>query len=213
MVLKHQLDFMAQVDCDIWLLTEVPYTFRTVSAPGSTLLSDTMDRTHKAWAAVWAKDGVEDLAPIHEAAALAGVAGRRVCSCLLPPPALPVSEWPDAVPYGESIMQAAIARVRTGLSDGAGDLIWGGSWNVALQGDGAETADADGLALSEAAGALGLAVPTAGLQHTDEQDGRSVDHIAVPSGWSVGAAARLVARGEDGERLSPHDAYVVEVDA
>lgn len=193
MVLKRQLDFMAAVDCDVWLLTEVPYTFRTVMGPGSTTFSAEMDRTHKAFAAVWSKDGLEqELDPIHEGAAFASVNGLRVCSCMLPSGAMARDEWPDKSADRGSI---TIQRLGGGLADGPGDLVWGGTWNQALRGQ-------DG-ALGELIATLDLQVPTATL------DG-CLDHIAVPSRWSVGACSRLVARADD-ERLSAHDAYVVEV--
>jgi len=57
---------------------------------------------------------------------------------------------------------------------------------------------------------LKLKVPTEGLPHRLESCGFSIDHIAVPTGWNVKSAERIVAESE-GKRLSDHDAYVVEV--
>lgn len=214
MVLKHQLDLMASIDCDVWLLTEVPYTFRTVMVPGSTVLAGPMDPTHKAFAAVWAKAGIErELAPIHEAAAYAQVGGRRVCSCLLPTRTMPGAQWPDPNYDRAAIMPAAIERLRTGFARDRGELIWGGTWQHPLAGEDREDAD-DRAALSRLVDALDVQVPTAALPHADGDGTCSIDHIAVPAGWTVAAASRIVATLDGGDqRLSPHDAYVVEVEA
>ncbi len=216
LVLKRQLEFIEAADCDIWLLAEVPYTFRTVMGPDSTVLSEPMDPTHKAFAGVWAKDGgVEAAQPVHAAAAHARVAGLRVCAGVLPWPGMALSDWPDRS-NRSAVVHTAVERLRAGLADGGGDgggdgdLVWGGAWHQALQGDEA-TPSPDREALVEALAALGLTVPTAPLPHTGDDGACSVDHIAIPSGWRVGAASRLAARDDEG-RLCEHDAYVVEVD-
>jgi hypothetical protein len=41
---------------------------------------------------------------------------------------------------------------------------------------------------------------------------RSIDHIAVPRHWRLGAAKALVAETDEGVRLSDHDAYVIDVE-
>lgn len=199
MVLKRQLDFMEALECDIWLLTEVPYTFRTVMGPGHTVLSDAMDRTHKAFAAVWVKDGVEEEpAPVHEAAALARAGGLRVCSSLLPSPDIPVAEWPDENHDRTARMRTTVGRLRSGLGAGPGDLVWGGDWSHPFA---AEDAEADRQLVAEAIAALGL-----------EHGIPDVPHVAVPEGWNVGAGSRLEAASQDDGRLSPHDAFVVELE-
>ena len=198
MVLKHQLDFLEAAECDVWLLTEVPYTFRTVMGPQHTALSDAMDRTHKAYAAVWAQDGVEEEPAVHEAAAVARVGGLRVCSCLLPSPEVPVAEWPDENHDRAARMRTTVGRLRSGLAGGAGDLVWGGDWSHPFA---AEDAEADRTVVAEAIAALGL---RHGIQ--------DVPHIAVPEGWTVRAASRVEVGSQDGGRLSPHDAFVVEVE-
>ncbi|MBA3747800.1 MAG: hypothetical protein H0W96_09980 [Solirubrobacterales bacterium] len=214
MVLKRQLDFMEAADCDIWLLSEVPYTFRTVTGPSHTALSDAMDRTHSVYAAVWAKAGIDEpLAEIHEAAALARVQGRRVCSSLLPWHDAPLTHWPDKKGADRAaVMQLAIGRVRAGLSAEQGELIWGGEWSHAFAGEDTVTTDEGRQALEEMVGALGLQLPTAALAHTEDGGRCTLSQIAVPSGWNVTSSGRLVAEnGEDG-RLSRHDAYVVDVE-
>lgn len=88
---SRQLQFMAREDCDVWLLTEVSDTF--AMAPGTTIFSDAMS-PGRAWAAVWARDGLDGMPSIHQAAALAKVGELRVCSCVLPWRAAR-STWPD----------------------------------------------------------------------------------------------------------------------
>jgi hypothetical protein len=84
--------------------------------------------------------------------------------------------------------------------------VWGGDWNHALSGDewaGTQGGRAHVLA---AVDLLGLQVLTAELPH--RLDGLlSIDHIAVPTSWSVRDACRLDATG-----LSDHDCYVVDVE-
>ncbi len=86
------------------------------------------------------------------------------------------------------------------------DLVWGGDWNHSLIGS--KTAGSKG-GREHVLGALqklNLQVPTAGLSHQLGNCNYSIDHIAVPYGWVVKRAARVVAKG-----LSAHDAYVIEV--
>ena len=51
--------------------------------------------------------------------------------------------------------------------------------------------------------------PTSGLGHVTGD--RSIDHIAIPSSWTVSEPRQLRAEADDGGRLSDHDAYIVEV--
>ena len=202
MVLKRQLDFMEALRCDLWLLTEVPYTFRTVMGPAHTALSGDMDRTHKAYAAVWARDGIEQELPrIHEAAAFARVGGRRICSCLLPSPETPVALWPDTNWDRTALLQTAVERLAGGLAGGSEELVWGGDWSHPMNGAHGDAAAADRRMLEATVAGLGLQVASAS----------GVEHVAVPAGWTITSGARLDASDGDG-RMSEHDAYVVEVE-
>jgi len=214
MVLKAQLDFMATIACDLWLLSEVPRTFKTVSDPGSVAFSEEMDRTHKVFAAVWAKDGIEELDLIHEAAVLVRVGGVRACIFMLPSPSYPYKDWPDPGFDREGLTTTTIGRLRTGLEGGSGDLVLGGAWSQALQGED-EISTAEGrLAVEELTSALDLQVPTGPLPHAADGAACSIDHIAVPRAWSIVSAERVVAPQIAGHaRSRDHDAYVVEVDA
>ena len=212
MVLKRQLDFMAQVDCDIWLLTEVPYTFKTVAQPGTVAVSESMDRTHKVFAAVWAKAGAVQEAEIHEAAALATVAGMRVCSCMLAAADTIFRDWPDMGFDRPTVLRAAIDRLKTGLGSSASGLVLGGHWSQELDGENLLGTPDGREMIGELLGALDLQVPTADLPREGEDEGRSIEHIAVPSAWKVNAATRRVAEIEGHPRAAHHEVYVVEVE-
>jgi hypothetical protein len=206
--LARQVRFMARENCDIWLLTEVPLKF--TMAPGEPTFSDEMSPFGvKAYAAVWARDGLNRLDPIHDAAAFATVDDLRVCSCVFPWSRAPLPEWPDKAADRPLVTEMAIRRVGEGLDHGA-DLVWGGDWNQTLHGR--ITTKPGRNALSKLLPALGLKVPTAVLAHTRNGGYCSIDHIAVPDSWNVTTASRLVGRFEGGSRLSDHDAYVIEVE-
>lgn len=212
MVLKRQLDFMVDVDCDIWLLTEVPYTFKTVAEPGTVAVSESMDRTHKVYAAVWAKARTAQEPEIHDAAALATVAGRRVCSCMFAAGDTIFRDWPDMGFDRPTVLRGALARLKTALESGATDLVLGGHWSQELAGEHLLGTPDGREMIAEFLAALDLQVPTAGLPRGDEDEGRSIEHIAVPSAWTVNAATRLVADIEGHPRAPRHDVYVVDVE-
>jgi hypothetical protein len=212
MVLKRQLDFMAKLDCDVWLLTEVPYTFKTVARPGSVVMSESMDRTHKVYAAVWAKAGAAEQPEIHEAAALATVGDLRVCSCMFAAGDTIFRDWPDMGFDRPTVLRGALDRLKNGLGSGAPDLVLGGHWSQELDGENLLGTPDGREMINELLSALDLQVPTADLPRTGEDSGRSIEHIAVPSAWNVTAATRLVAEIEGHPRTALHDAYVVEVE-
>jgi hypothetical protein len=206
--LAEQVRFMARENCDVWLLTEVPFTFEM--ALGDTTFSKQMnpDGT-KAFAAVWAKGGLKELDSIHEAAAFATVGDLRVCSCVFPWNRVPLVEWPDEAADVAAATEMAIDRLRDGFDHGS-DLLWGGDWNQTLQGR--VTTVVGRKALSALISTLALKVPTAALAHTDGGGYCSIDHIAVPNNWNVTTVSRLVGKSERNTRLSDHDAYVVDVE-
>lgn len=212
MVLKRQLDFMARVDCDVWLLTEVPYTFKTVAQPGTVAVSESLDRTHKVYAAVWAKAGAAPAPEIHEAAALASVGGVRACSCMFAAADTIFRDWPDMGFDRPTVLRAAIGRLKTGLGSGAADVVLGGHWSQELDGENLLGTPDGREMIGELLSVLDLQVPTADLPRMGEDEGRSVEHIAVPSAWTVTTATRLVAEIEGHPRTALHDVYVVEVE-
>jgi hypothetical protein len=94
------------------------------------------------------------------------------------------------------------------LCGGPAGLVFGGDFNHALVGREAAGSLAGRQAINELLVRHGLRAATAELPH--REDGMSsIDHIAIPSAWTVTLAERVVAADERG-RLSDHDAYVVE---
>ena len=204
-----QTRFMEHQNCDVWLLTEVPRDF--AMEPGTTTFSAAMaGEADKAFAAVWARNGVEKLDEVHAAAAYAKVGDLRVCSCVLPWRAAESQGWPVEGDLA-TITQQAIDCARDALTGGSDDLVWGGDWNLALEGrDDVGTAPGRSAVLDLVA-ALRLKVTTTASEHTLGGGHRSIDHIAIPNHWAAGDATQVPAKNAGG-RLSDHDAYVVEVE-
>ena len=205
-----QARFMEVQNCDIWLLTEVPRDF--AMEPGDTTFSDgeMEGDADKAFAAVWARGGVEKLDEVHATAAFAKVGDLRVCSCVFPWRAAQSQGWPVKGDLA-TITLEAIGCARDALAGGSGDLVWGGDWNLALEGRDDVGTPAGRSAVLDVVETLKLTVPTAGEDHTLGGGHRSIDHVAVPSHWAQGVATRVLAENADG-RLSDHDAYVVAVE-
>jgi len=200
------MEFIAQANCDVWLLTEVPYTFSM--EPGQWRFSGLMGGPDKVFAAVWAKAGLEHLGREHETAAFATVNGVRVCSCVLPWRAASSQSWPDKGDLA-TITHTAVDSLRTRLVHGAGELVWGGDWNQELEGPLRVGTKEGRRAVSALITELDSQTPTSGLDHVTGD--RSIDHIAIPRSWTVGKHEQLPAVADDGTRLSDHDAYIVEV--
>lgn len=204
-----QMKLIESANCDIWLLTEVPRDFEM--EPGTATFSKMMGASDKAFAAVWAKNGLEPLDEIHATAAFARVGDLCVCSCVLPWRAAESQGWPVEGDLA-TITHEAISCLRDDLTDVAGDLVWGGDWNQALEGSDHVGTPAGRSAVLALLKTLDLTITTAGLdKHTVKGRHRSIDHIAVPAHWKPGDATPLVAE-TDGHRLSDHDAYIVEVE-
>lgn len=101
--------------------------------------------------------------------------------------------------FGTTLAQLARKLPRSGF-------VLGGDWNQNLTG-GWEYVGSSGARehLERTLNHWNLQVPTAGFAHR-LPGSHSIDHIAVPSGWTVQQALRIEATG-----LSDHDAYIVEV--
>jgi len=194
--------FMERAGCDVWLLSIVQDAFEL---GGATARSEQMG-DDVAWSAVWSAAGLETIEPTHPAVAIARVGELVVCSSVLP--------WRNAAPYSDddgdsvaAITRAAIAGVRDALA-GEHDVVWGGGWNHGLherENVGTLMGRRGIVALIDE---LGLQTPTARLPNAIAGI-FSTDHIAVPGGWEVEDARRLIAESA-GRRLTDNDAYVVE---
>jgi hypothetical protein len=197
--------FMERAGCDVWLLSIVQDAFALDG--GASARSEQMG-DDVSWSAVWSASGLEALEPTHPAVACARVGELLVCSSVLP--------WRNAAPYSDdegdsvaAITRAAIAGVREALA-GEHDVIWGGGWNHGLY----ERENVGTLmgrrGIMALVGELGLQTPTARLPNSIAGI-FSTDHIAVPEGWEVEDARRLIAES-GGRRLTDNDAYVVETE-
>ncbi len=192
--------FLAEADCDVWLLTEV--NERVELKDFEHHLTEGVMRPRIRWAGVYSRGPLSGLADPHVASALAVVDGTTYCSTVLPWRSCPEDEtWPGKN-HAERTANA-LAMLVNKLPDDS--LAWGGDWNHALSGPeegGDKTGRRHVLGVVDE---LRLQVPTADLPHWI--DGHlSIDHIAVGAHRRVNGASRVIARG-----LSDHDCYVVDV--
>jgi hypothetical protein len=107
-----------------------------------------------------------------------------------------------------AITRSAVQRLRVGLTAPNYQVVWGGDWNNALVGREYVGSNDGRTAILGLRDKLRLQVPTASLPHT-KLGLLSIDHIAVPVGWQVTDARRVVAVA-NGHRLSDHDTYIVD---
>lgn len=192
-------------DCDVWLLTEVHQRAGLVGYECNRTAGTMM--AGRAWAAVLSRSALETTPDPHPASAAARIDGIVYCSSILPWRSCG-SDAPWVGADHAARAQHAVATLMASLPDE--DLVWGGDWNHSLTGAEIAGSKAGREAVLAGVSDRGLRVPTAGLpSHLD--DCLSIDHIAVPAAWEVGA--RHVTALVDGARLSDHDAYVVDVSA
>ncbi len=188
------------MDCDVLLLTEVS---ERMEIPGYDLhLGRLLMMPKRRWAAVASRLPLRPMLDPHGASAIAELDGLRVCSSILPWHSCGTQDpWAGATTAEKTI--AAVAAV-----EATAPAVWGGDWNHTLSGREWAGSVAGRQSVLESVERLGLQVPTADSPHQIE-DLLSIDHIAIPKSWVVGATQRH--RAFVGEsRISDHDAYVVE---
>jgi hypothetical protein len=201
----RHLELLAAHDCDVWLLTEVN---DRVELPGyHEARTDALMAPRRAWAGVFARDGLRPEDEPHAATATATVGGVAVWSSVLP--------WrssggaPTWQGDRHADRTAATVDALLATSPDPQNLVWGGDWNHALTGREYTGSVAGRASVLAALEALELQVPTRELPHR-VAGLLSIDHIAVPASWRVDDAYGIVAADAD-QRLSDHDAYVVSV--
>lgn len=197
-------EFLAQLDCDVLLLTEVSDRLELPGYAGHVTTEQMAAR--RRWAGVFSRSDLVPLPDPHPASALAQVDGVTYCSSILPwkgaerrPP------WVDGNHAAKT--QHAVDAVLAALPKD--DLVWGGDWNHALHGREWSGSKGGRGFIADALVDLDLQVPTSELRHQID-DLLSIDHIAVSRTASVSKAEHVPA-ARDGARLSDHDAYVVQV--
>jgi hypothetical protein len=202
-------DLLTGQSADLWLLTEV--NSKILGSHG--IVTDFYCHTsgnymqkNRHWSAVLSRAPHEVLADPHAASVAVSVEGITYCSSVLPWAGCGRqidSPWIDgsladkaSEAVGEIIKRLPSSRV-----------VWGGDWNQNLSG-GRQFVGSAGMrnVIESALSLMNLKVATRNLPHR-LPGFRSIDHIAVPSDWTVGAAERISAEG-----LSDHDAYVVKVE-
>ena len=187
------------MDCDVLLLTEV--SERVDLAEYDVHAGQLVMARRRRWAAVASRLEMTPHPDPHGASAVAEVEGLRFCSSVLPWSSCGSTQpWSGATTAEKT--SAAVSSVEASAPD-----VWGGDWNHALSGREWSGSVAGRQSLLDAVDRLGLRVPTAALPHQTE-DLLSIDHIAVPSLWSVTDAERFRAFVGD-VRISDHDAYAL----
>lgn len=194
---------MLEADCDVWLLTEVD---ERTSLPGYAIhATQSRMAARRHWAAVVSRLPMTSSPDPHPASAAAQIGATTYISSILPWKACGSRPPWSGQRHAEKTANA-VDDLLLGLR-AARSVVWGGDWNHALSGKEYAGSQGGRHAILEALDLLGLDVPTSELPH--RIDGLlSIDHIAVPHGWST-SATRLVAEHSD-TRLSDHDAYAVD---
>ena len=196
--------FLAHLDCDVLLLTEVSERLELL---GYQLhRSVQLMAARRRWAAVLSRAELTPLADPHLASAMAIVGGTTYCSSILPwrscRDRLP---WVGARHVDKT--EHAVKELRANLPKG--DLVWAGDWNHAMQSREYAGSQGGRQHLLRALEELDLTVPTALLPH--RIDGLlTIDHIAIARSEADVIPTRCIAESE-GKRLTDHDAYVVEI--
>ena len=191
-----------EMDCDVLLLTEVS---ERVELPDHVVHPTRLRMAaRRHWAAVASRTDLQPLPDPHGATSAAVVAGRVVCSSVLP--------WRGAWAREPWVGTGTAERTAAAVGDvlAARPSVWGGDWNHALSGTEVAGAKAGRVHVLAAVAALDLQVPTGDAPH-QIPDLLSIDHVAVPAAWRVRSVEHHPAF-VDGRRISDHDAYVVEVD-
>jgi hypothetical protein len=195
---------MQQQNCDVWLLTE---TSERLALEGYMKHSTNGCMAHgRRWASILSQEEMIAAPDPHAASTLVSVGDLKFCCSILP--------WrscPSHLPWiGKGHAEKTKATLDELLANFPhGEFLWGGDWNHALSGR-EYAGSQDGRSyLLEVVKRRDLKVPTATLPHR-LPNLLTIDHIAVPKTTRVISACRVDASA-DGQRLSDHDAYVVEV--
>lgn len=199
----QHMAFLDEMKCDALLLTEVPHRLQLGS--GCLVRSTPAMGLGKDWSAVWTKRPGTEVVTQHALTAASQLAGTLLVSTVLPWRGSGNHDyWRGSAGGPAAWTEDALREVQRLLDSHTGHVVFGGDFNHALQGPEYAGSRAGRVAIQGFLDAAGLWAPTGGLPHRGE--GRfSIDHIAIPSTWSVTSTSRF-----EGGRLSDHDAYVVE---
>lgn len=196
----RHIDFLAGLEADVLLLTEVP---PDLVLPGFALTPpSTAMRPGQLYATVASRAPIDQACFPHPASVAARIRGTTYVSSVLPWASAGQDPW-----RGEGMGQRTVHA----LDDLApflrqqSRLVWGGDWNHTLSGTLQGCSRAGRVKLEALLRELGLQVPTQDLPR-GLYAMASIDHIALAD---PAATAAPVSAECDGMRLSDHDAYVV----
>jgi endonuclease/exonuclease/phosphatase family metal-dependent hydrolase len=199
---SRHLRIISGMRCDLLLLTEVS---ERVEIPGMHLHTSAHPMAEgRDWAAVGSVLPQRSINDPHGASALVDVDGIRVCASILPWRAC------GSRPPWIGATTAEKTADAVGAIEAAHPMIWGGDWNHALRGREWAGSVAGRRQILAALERLELMVPTVESPHQFDAL-LSIDHIAIPTTWSVAGVEHHRAFASD-VRLSDHDAYVVETE-
>jgi hypothetical protein len=196
------VDVMTQLDCDVWLLTEIN---RDTALPGYHSLVATVPMTNTThWSGILSRRPATGVGDPHPASCAGEIGDLLACSSVLPWP-LAREHWPWGPAEHQARFDDTLHDLRSFLE--GRDVIWGGDWNQPLTGRLSGFTRAAQASLSEALNAMGLQVPTATLPGRNAAQA-SIDHIAIPATWHVPEAGSVQVTAA----LSDHNVYFVETE-
>jgi len=210
----HQADHISS-QAEIWLLTEVPANWQ-LGTENSSFSGSRPDEDDQYWSAIISRWPVAPITATHPSLAMARIdhPGEPFLAAASVFPWRGAAEfWPtgDGDIFAERCANtldahaAEICEARCGLP-----VVWGGDFNQALSGRDNVGSDVGREALSKAFAHLGLRAVTIEADG-QEPPHQSIDHIAIPKGWTSGDVDVQRPQSE-GRFLSDHPSYVVSVE-
>jgi hypothetical protein len=195
----EHLRVIDELNCDIWLLTEVPGTLMLDS--GSAATSTERMARGQYFALAWSRASGRAIDISSPATAAIEAGGVSYYSSVLP--------WrtcgPDWAWEGGDQASRTVDTLESLNTVFGGNTVWGGDWNQTMTGPNYGGTRIGRAAIDELLTRHDMALPTRDLPH--RQPGMTaIDHIAVPRRWRILNAERIPVP----KRLSDHDAYVVE---
>lgn len=193
--------------CDVWLLTEVSEKIKMPWYVSRLSRASSAKGVRWAGVAVLGSEEPARHSDPHPASVAVTWRGISLVSSVLPWNAAGAA-WPW--PGENTADKTRIALDELSLGLWGDSVVWGGDWNNGLEGPHTGASRKGRELIVAEVERLGLMVPTKVLPH--RKGGlRSIDHIAVPGRWTVEAVRRVPA-DVDGQVLSDHDAYVIDVE-
>jgi hypothetical protein len=197
---RAHLRILDELDCDVWLLTEVPAGLPLMR--GAITTSPAQMSRDQSFAAVWSRDGGCPLDAPNPATAAMEVDGVGFYSSVLPWRTCG-PDWPWCDGDQASRTVDAVHSLDHLFS---GAVVWGGDWNQTMAGPNYGGTTIGRGAIDDLLERRGLSLATRDLPH--RAPGMvAIDHIAVPREWVIESAECLPVPSH----LTDHDAYVIDV--